>query len=269
MRKLIEIALSTLVVACIPLGAATMPPITVTNQSDSLIQLVPIDDAHKAPAPLDQISSTLPPGAFILTNQTATPINVVVVLWSYTDRNGNIQERRFNCDGYIVVPPSTIVRANDSALISPGGCTMREYFAHLASGKVMVGGDLRASRNKAISDMADSLASVKVTVDCVIFADGRIWGPDSRQYYKAVSATYWAIQSVVEEVSAAMAAGQDMHVPLEKIRAETAGKGDQLSRLKNMYASTIHNSPSPEGTLKHYSGQSPLPEFRHIGEQTK
>jgi len=270
MRQSIEIALLVIVVACIPLGAATMPTITVTNKSDSMVQITPIDDANKAPAPLDQISATLPPGAFILTNQTSTPINAVVIFWSYTSNTGVPQQKRFNCDGYINGGmPSTIVRANDSTLITPGGCTMREYFAHMAAGKPMMGGSLFLSRNKSVLDVAETFTTVRITVDSVIFADGRIWGPDTKQYYKTVSATYWAIRSVVEDVTAAKAAGQDISIPLEKIRADTEGRGDEASRLRNSYALSIRHSPNPEGTLKAFSQQPPLPEFQHVGGETK
>jgi hypothetical protein len=265
-----KIAAFILGVACIPLGATTMPTIIVTNKSDAMVNITPIDDAHKAPAPLDQISATLPPGAFILTNQTATPINAVVVLWSYTDNKGTTQQRRFNCDGYIGGGiPSIIVSANDSALITPGGCTMREYFAPKAAGKQMLGGKLYSARNQSILDIADSLNTVRITVDSVIFADGRIWGPDSKQYYKTVAATYWAVRSVVDEIANARAAGQDMKIPLERILGEVRAGGDHSSDLRKLCASNIHDSPNPEITLKFYSQQPPLPEFQHIGEQTK
>jgi hypothetical protein len=245
-----------------------MPIIDVKNKSDSIIQIVPIDDAHKAPAPLDQIRATLPPGAFILVNQTASPINAVVVLWSYVDKNGNSQPRSMNCDSYIGGPSDPIVRAKDSTLITPGGCTMREYFAHAAAGKPMLGGDHYAARNRPILDMTDTLTAVHITVDSVIFADGRIWGPDDHLYYKTISANYWAVRSVVEDVSSARAAGQDLKSSLEKIRSETTGKGGQRSFRRKLCADTIHDSPNPEGTLQFYSQQPPLPEFQHIGGGT-
>lgn len=264
MRHLASVIVLTVILGCIPLGAATMPTVTVTNKSDSLIQITPIDTTHKPPAPLDQISATLPPGAFILTNQTATPINALVVLWSYADKNGSTQQKRFNCNGYLVVPPSVIVRANDSALIAPGGCTMREYFDHMVAGKPMLGGGLSEARNKSIRDIADTITGVKITVDSVIFVDGRIWGPDTQQYFQTITAAYWAIRSVVEEVSAARTAGQDISIPLEKIRIETQGKGDHSSRLRNSYADSIRHSPNPERALEELSQQPPLPEFQHI-----
>lgn len=240
-----------------------MPTVDITNKSDSIIEIVPIDEGHKAPAPLDQISATLPPGAFILINHTDTPINAVVVLWSYIDKNGNSQPRRMNCDSYIGGPTDPIVRARDSVLITPGGCMMREYFAHKAAGKPMIGEG--TSRNKSILDMGETLATVHITVDSVIFADGKIWGPDEHLYYKIISANYWGVRSVVEDVSNARAAGKDLKSSLEEIRSDTTGKGDQRSFRRKMCADTIHDSPNPEGTLQFYSQQPPLPEFQHIG----
>src|SRR5437016_9988371 len=37
------------------LRAVTMPTIVVTNKSDSMVQIMPIEGVHEAPAPLDQI----------------------------------------------------------------------------------------------------------------------------------------------------------------------------------------------------------------------
>ena len=269
MRRKMSLTLLAVVLASIPLGAETMPHIVLTNKSDSIIQLTPIDDNHRAPAPLDQISATLPPGAFILINQTSTPINAVVTTWSYLDKDGNAQERKFYCDGFRLVPAANIVRANDSTLITPGGCTMREYFAHKAAGKAMFGGSFYAAQNKSIIDIVDTLTTVLITVDSVIFADGRIWGPDKLQYYRTVSSANWAIRSVAQEVSLARNAGQDISTPLSKIRSETEGKNDEPSFFRNQCARTIQDSPNPEGTLTQFTQQSPLPEFRHIGGDTK
>jgi len=270
MYRSLKVAVFTLLVACIPSGAATVPTIIVTNKSDAMVKITPIDDAHKAPAPLDQISATLPPGAFILTNQTATAINAVVVLWSYTDNKGTTQQRRFNCDGYINGGvPLPIVSANDSALITPGGCTMREHFAHKAAGKQMLGGKLYAARNQSILDIVGTLTSVQISVDSVIFSDGKIWGPDAKQYYRTVAAAYWATRSVVDEIANAKAAGLDMKIPLERILAEVSDGGGYSSDLRKLCAKNIHDSPNPEVTLQFYSQQPPLPEFQHIGEQTK
>lgn len=264
MRPSLIMAVLVLMGGRFPSGAATMPTIVVTNKSDSFIQIRPIDESHKAPAPLDQITATLPPGAFIMTNQTAKPINAVVTLWSYIDKNGSSQPRKINCDGYMLVPWVNIVRANDSVLITPGGCTMREYFAHFAAGKPMLGGGLQLSRNKTITDQAGTLTKIQITVDSVIFADGTIWGPDTLHYYRTVAARHWAIQSVVEEVSNAKTAGQDLNIPLDKIRTETQGRGDEPSALRNFYAGIFKGNPTE--TLKVYAQQPPLPEFQHIGD---
>jgi len=171
-----------------------------------------------------------------------------------------------NCDGYLAVPSEPIVKANDSVLITPGGCTMREHFVHMAAGGAMIANPLRSERNKSVFGIAGNLTEVRITVDSIIFADGRIWGPDALHYYTSVAARYWAVRSVVEEISAARANGLDTKSPLEKIRAETEGKGDQPSYLRRYYAGLLQRSPNPEGTLKLLSEQPVLPEFQHIGE---
>ena len=271
MRNALLIIMLALAVNCPGAGAFAMPQVLVTNKSDSYITIVPLDKEHEGqlPSPLDQVSSELPPGSFLLINHRSAPINALVTLWSFVDNEGLSTEKRFNCDGYVALPSESIVKGNDSVLVTLDGCTMREFFLHMAAGGPMLGGNpLRSPRNRDILQKATKLNAVQITIDSAIFADGMIWGPDKRRYYTDIVARCSAIRTVGEEVSNAVSTGQPMAAILEKIGPQaTEGSGGRESYLKRYYAGFLRRSPDPQATLKLYNEQAPLPEFRHVGEQ--
>jgi hypothetical protein len=99
--------------------AGVVPHIQVDNKPDSRIEIVPVDDAHRLaiPATLSSADIDLPPGSFILVNNTGAPITAVDVRWNYTDGKGELKQSGITCDAYVVAPLDAIVKANDLSLI--------------------------------------------------------------------------------------------------------------------------------------------------------
>jgi hypothetical protein len=268
--RLIWIGLAVfLAVMWSPGGAQTMPSITVANKASLLLEVIPLDQAHasRIPASLASVVPSLPPGSFLLFNHTTTPIAVVVAAWSYWDKSGIMQPRRISCDGFYLSPPDVQVAANDSALITPDGCVRQEYFAHMAAGKPMLGSPLQSVLNQNILAARDNTASVQISIDSVIFADGGIWGPDTLRYSPAILERYIARQSVVKEIDEANAAGESIDSRLESIRAEALSRKDKPSNMRASIARSLQLSTNREGNLRWLRNQAPPPQFHHIGEQ--
>ena len=246
-----------------------MPSITLANKSSALLEIIPLDQAHasKIPVSLGPVVSLLPPGSFLLFNHTATPVAVVVVAWSYWDKGGSMQPRKIYCDGFYLSPPDVQVNANDLALVTPDGCVRQEYFAHMAADKPMFGSPLRSALNQSLVAGKDNTASVQISIDSVIFADGGIWGPDTLRYSPAILERYIARQSVVKEIDAAKTAGESVDSHLESIQAEARSRKDKPSNLRAGIAHSLQLSTNREGTLKWLREQTPPPQFHHIGEQ--
>jgi hypothetical protein len=246
-----------------------MPSITVANKASVLLEIVPLDQTHasRIPAPLEPVVSSLPPGSFLLFNHTTTPIAVVVATWSYWNKGGIMQPRKIYCDGFYGSPAQMQVSANDLALITPDGCVRGEYFAHMAAGKPMFGSPLQSALNKSIVADKDNTASVQISIDSVIFADGGIWGPDTLHYSPAILERYIARQSVVKKIDAAKAAGESMDSHLESIQAEARARKDKPSNLRASIARSLQLSTNREGSLRWLRDQAPPPQFHHIGEQ--
>jgi hypothetical protein len=247
--------------------AQTMPLISTTNNNDSWLHIVPIDNAHHdlLPNAVHDLAADLPPGAFILKNQTATAVTVIVAKWAYTDKNGNSQQRNIYCDSYLLSPVDPLINPNDAALVTPDGCVRQEYLSRLRTQKFF-GSPLDSVRNKDILKTKDSISAIRISIDSVIFADGQIWGPDSVQYFRTLMQRQVIRQSVADEVAAAKKAGEDVSERLDRIQIDARTKKDKTSSERGYYARLIQKSPNPEGTLRWLQDAS-LPEFRHIGGQ--
>lgn len=273
MRQTTGIALLIILVTSITLRAVTMPTLVVTNQSDSMVEIIPVDADHQTQLPpaVIQVMAKLPAGSFLLVNHRSVPINAVATMWLYTDRSGNSQQRQINCNGYLALPIQSIVEPNSSTLIQLENCIKAEYLEALAAGKPFLGGRTWHSlMNNSIIENRQNLDTVRITVDSAIFADGLIWGPDIQKSYTTLWDRYWAARYVVEEVEAAKAAGEPMASRLESIRARNEGKGDKKSVNLDYFAGLLQTSPNPEGTFRLLKNMPPLPDFQHIaGGQSK
>lgn len=268
MKWRVKLTITLLIVLLRPsLGSDMALPhlIDVDNKPSVRIEIVPIDDAHRShiPVSLREISS-MPPGAFILVNHTATPITAVVARWTYTDSRGSFQQHRLNCDAYVFAPLDPIVDANDLSLVTPYGCARQEFFPQLASGS-LIGSALHPSSQRPI--LVDPHATMHLYVDLVLFQDGQIWGPDKFDYSSEISARYATVQEFVLEVTSARHAGEDMASVLTRIRGDSSKKTEKNSSRRGYYAGLLQRSPNPEGTLAQLQSQVPPPAFRHISEE--
>jgi hypothetical protein len=262
----LAVAFGIILSTVVTVGAQTVPVITVVNDKDSWLEIVPLDQAHHGSIPqtIDNLLPELPPGSFLLRNFTAISVNVIVAKWSYRDQTGSTQQKKIYCDAYLASPVEPLVKPHELSLVTPGGCTRQEYFGSLKTGSFL-GSPLGSPHNKSILNSKDSIAEVEISVDSAIFENGQIWGPDQLRYYATIMQRHAAAQSVVEELIAAKKAGEDLSTRLQKIQSDAHNKKDQFSWFRADQAGMIERSPNPEGTLRWLQQQSPLPEFQHIG----
>jgi hypothetical protein len=245
-------------------GAAAMPPINVDNKSDARIEILPVDDAHRSlmPQGLQNPAEKLPSGSFILVNHTDRAITAVATVWTYTDLDGSLRQRKLNCDAYTFAPLVPIVKANDLSLIAPTGCTSQDLFPRLTSGSLH-----DAAVENAIS--SDPKSTIHVYVDSVVFDDGGIWGPDKSHYFTEIEDRYFAVQKFTTEVATAKSAGEAMPSLLAKIHDDARQKTDKLSARMAYYAGLLLRSPNAEGTLLQLKAQTVPPQFHHLGGQPR
>jgi hypothetical protein len=266
-KAIILLAANTLL-ALLMARAQTMPSVTVSNANDSLLEIVPVDGIHddSLPPSLRDLLPDLPPGSFLLKNNTSIPITVIVAKWMYTDKSGNEKQLSIHCDAYLVTRTEPLVNAHDSSLVTPDSCARQEYFSRLRTQSFM-GSPLYSARNSALVATKENLTHTSITLDSVIFADGQIWGPDNLHYYKTIMERTRIRQFVVDEFVAAKESGESLSAHISAIKAEGMVKKDKISSARRYYATLLEGSPNPEGTLRSLQQQQALPEFHHIGGQ--
>jgi hypothetical protein len=242
----------------------TMPQLVIGNAASTKLEMVPVDAAHRTqlPASLDGVFGKLPQGSFLLKNHTAQAITAVVTTWDYIDSKGVPKQLRLNCDAYLLAPLDPIVKANDATLINPYECTGQALFSQMESGSLLRGIQPLAPGSTTLS----TDKTIHVYLDSVIFENGDIWGPDNLHYSRLIQERHSAVEQFAGELTASKSGGEETQSALARIRADAERQSDASSRRRAYYARLLQLSPNPDVTLQQLRTQTPLPEFRHIGE---
>ena len=233
----------------------------VENKPDLSIQIIPTDEAHRSelPASLVEQLAKLPKGSFVLKNNTNKSITALVVLWTYTDANGISRKHRFTTDAYYLPTDWTVVKPFDLLLVAPSGYASEQQFQHLAVAGIFESWPEIQRMNMALS--------IRVSLDCIIFEDGAVLGPDTLKYYL----TLLTRRSVMEEFSVefkdAKNAGEDFKTHLERIRNEARilRTSDIRASIRHDYIKMLAETPNSEALFRKFEAKTLLPEFHHVG----
>ena len=226
------------------------------------LEIVQVGSEQPLPAALQPVVDTLPVGSFLLVNRTDKLVTAVVTVWTFRSASGETEQRRINCDSYFGAATDPIVAKQSLSLITTGGCIPENQF-----GSVSRRSGLGASFTALHETRTNAIASVRVSVDSVIFADGEIRGTDKFKYYEVIGLRYDALQSLLSDVRSAAGTGESVKDRVRKIRNEEAKTSDKWSNKKVELADLVLRSPNPDGTIKFLSSQPSLPDFHHHFEE--
>lgn len=259
MQKRIEISLLFILLVCSTLTAQMTQSLIVENKPDLSIQIIPTDEAHRSelPASLVEQLAKLPKGSFVLKNNTNKSITALVVLWTYTDANGTVRKHRFSTDAYYLPIDWTVVKPLSLLLVTPAGYASEEQFQALASAGIFdpVPG---MERNNAV-------LPVRVSLDCIIFEDGAVLGPDALKYYLTLLTRRSVLEELSTEFKDAKSAGEDFKTHFERMRSEAAHVKNKRDSLRRDYVGMLARNPNPEALFRKLETMKPLPEFHHVG----
>lgn len=247
------------------LVAQTIPALTVTNKPDSRVEIIPADAGHVSALPVTlapQIAS-LPIGSFVLKNRTGKTVTGLAALWTFTDTEGRSRQHKLVTDAYYLPIDWKPIKPFGMLLITPAGYAVEEQFQRLASSGIL---DPTTGFRISGGKMPDfgELASVKVSVDSVIYEDGAIWGPDALKYYQTLLTRRSALDALSAELNQATGGGEELKAHLKKILNEIPRARDQRGLARRDYADLLDRNPNPNALLKKLEAQGPLPEFHHI-----
>lgn len=233
----------------------------LNNKNDSRIEIIPADESNRAALPPSVAALLpLPLGAFVMKNNTDVPITAVFAIWTMTAPSGFKQQHTLACDGYFLGAPKVIVKGHDFSLVTQDGYQTHDSVSNLAS-QSHASSVLERTRSASQQQI-----DIALTIDSAIFMDGQIWGPDQRKYYLTISKRYFAVKSIINDITDAKSSGQDVSDLLRRIRVEGHGNKDEHSKLRGEYAGLLVRSPNREGTLNQFKEHAAPPEFSHIGD---
>jgi len=245
------------------LTAQMAPTLIVENKSDSNIQIIPADEAHRSalPASLLEQLTVLPKGSFVLKNNTNKSITALVALWTFTDANGTSHKHRFNTDAYYLPTDWTVMKPFSLLLVTHSSYASEQQFQSLAIAGIFDPWPEMERLNTALS--------VRLSLDCIIYEDGGVWGPDTLKYYLRLLTR----RSVLEELSAefkdANSAGEDFKTHLEKVRSEASQSRGNRASFRRDYVGMLTRNPDPERLLRKLEAKGPLPEFHHLAGENQ
>ena len=231
---------------------------TVVNSSpDRMFRVVPVSDSN-LPTELKPVSSRIPPGSFLIFNDTDSPIMTIIAKWSFTDSTGKAKQLALICDGFAGIPHRTMVEPHEYLLMTPRGCAASSVFSRLASGTTV--GTTLDTPNLSVATW-QSLSDIYVDVDAVIFNNGEIRGTDSYAYSKKIADRHGAQQAIVKEL-ADSPSNEESSARLDKVRLRVGMNQDSFSQSMAEWARRLKHSPNINNTLKVLSTQT-IPSFRH------
>jgi len=246
-------------VAALALAAKILqaqPSVVVTPVSDSLSGIVLVSPSDPAFLPAVQAligAANFPfyepvlPYSVLVQNDTSRPIIDVCVIFDVTQVNG--KKDGSLASGWGNIPPS----AGAAPMLGPG--------AQILVSAVRGYAYTTPRRNPPPADLAarlaelTSAASIVISLDSVLFADGTLAGPDTRnnfvQYSQRLAADRDFASAVLSYQSGSVS-GLQSYLDSEAVLDRSGGMGSQLNYIRRMAANArgfkmILAKPAPKG----------------------
>jgi len=192
------------------------------------------------PVQLSGVVGRLPRGSFIVENHSAVPIKVVIPIWTFFSA-GEKKQVRLNFDDYWASPSPNAVDPYSTAVFTPRAYITEKNYAKASTSPEHFFGD--DSPQRIPTDASD----IVLNVDCVIFSDGAILGPDTMRYSEVIRERRSALDELLQELG-----DSDTDDALRAKSRVLSGQpvSDDFTRHKHSYASLIARSPSPSALIR-------------------
>lgn len=213
------------------------------------------------PSFADSTIAKFHPASFVITNRSDRSVVGLVVRWAYTDRDGHQRVHKYSSDGFLI-PTARIVLSPGKRLLVAPGASLPESLALSPH----VGSTVDALDGRAVPSMQDA-SEITVQIDCVIFDDGEVVGPNQSNYDIEIQNRKIAAEQLAKQVRNAQAMGREPISAARQIieaareRTEPPNQSDTLSLWNIRFAEKLLRSPMPEAQLKALENMPALPKF--------
>lgn len=219
--------------------------------------------ANRDALPKDFDDSTIAkfhPASFIVTNRSDRSVVGLVVQWVYTDRNGHQTVHKHSSDGFLIPKARVVLSPRARLLVGPG-----VFLPESLALSPHVGPKVDALDGRAVPGIQDA-SDISVQIDCVIFEDGEVVGPNQFNYDTEIQNRKIAAEQLAKQVRNAQASGQEpISVARQIIEAaretEPPDRSDTLSLWNVRFAQKLLRSPMPDAQLKAFENMPALPKF--------
>ncbi len=206
------------------LGASPSPEIVVSRYEPGLYpKFRVIFESSHPNDPLHHIRC-LPEEAataVVIDNRSSRDITGLRYCWVHTIEDGSEKKQTVSSDSYMVEVYSPVLKSGDRKLICRSSSVDESLIDHVTGG----GGFISASVLPHLSGIADIS---RLEIDCVLFADGEIAGPDSDKYGTELHCRRAAAEFVAKQIRLAESERRDV-TPVLSALAEIP----RLGRLRH------------------------------------
>jgi hypothetical protein len=205
----------------VQLGNSPSPEIALAHYSA---------DQHPGFASPNPRFGGIPSESFVLTNHSNRAIVALSVLWTMTQPDGRQTPNIRRNDSFMLPNSSALVPPNSRILVTPKAL-LREGLA----GSARMGGGTAAGQGGGAA--SPTVAAVKV--DCVIFEDGELVGPNETHCDEEIQSRKIAADSIVRQVRNAQARGEDPAIVLRQVAQARSLRTDYVAQWTNQYATQL------------------------------
>lgn len=256
-RSLLPIVL---LVGSFPAHSQPHPRLTITPPDTAEVSLVAYDTAnHPNFTRLLQsgYGDRLRPFSLVLTNLSRQGIVGPTVRWNWVDQAGQKRTHNQTTDALFLYRPS-LLPTGAQMLIAPGV---------FLQGALAQSGFVGPSADRAQRDVEEleRSTSSSVTLDTIIFEDGRVVGPDQSETVASLAARKAAADKIVQAARQAKAAGNDVSAVLADIASRRPdSRNDHLRVWSSRIATEAQRSGDIDAFLSDLE-RIPAPRF-HRGQ---
>jgi hypothetical protein len=196
------------------------------------------------------------PSTFLLTDQdqSGRAIVALAVQWVYTDQSGRQGQDSLRSDKYLRQTPNVLLSPRASLLVAP------EVFLQKTLAQVPhIGTTLQALDGRGAS-WAATASKITITVDCVIFEDGEVVGPNNSQLDLEIQSRRIAAGKLTQQVRNVQAAGGDPTSMLKQLAA-TSSDSDFVILWTSILANRLLKAPVFNTQLAALENMPVLPNF--------
>ena len=140
--------------------------------------------------------------AFLLENNSRQGITALTIIWRIAGGGNKPLTRRVYADSYGRRGKPALVRGNGQAVVTPIGTRSAEL------------AQSRFSYWSGSIPNFEGVTHIEVSLDTVIFADGRVIGPDESQTVDSITSRKTAAEALVADVRTTIAQGWDVNAIL-------------------------------------------------------